>query len=68
MLTLYNLTPGSTLFTTQPDLVCCLIASLFIGNVILLAMSIPLVGGIRPDAASPGMATLSRAAFTVRCP
>jgi len=44
VLTLYNLTPGSTLFTAQPDLVWGLIASLFIGNVMLLAMNIPLGG------------------------
>lgn len=43
-LTLYNITPGPQLFTEQPDIVWGLIASLFIGNVILLAMNIPLVG------------------------
>jgi putative tricarboxylic transport membrane protein len=44
VLTLYNLTPGPALFRSQPDLVWGLIASLFIGNVILLAINIPLVG------------------------
>ncbi|MDB6454173.1 tripartite tricarboxylate transporter permease [Falsirhodobacter sp. 20TX0035] len=44
VLTLYNLTPGPMLFTSQPDLVWGLIASLFIGNIMLLAMNIPLVG------------------------
>ena len=44
VLTLYNLTPGPSLFTTQPMLVWGLIASLFIGNVMLLAINIPLVG------------------------
>ena len=44
VLTLYNLTPGPMLFTSQPELVWGLIASLFIGNVMLLAMNIPLVG------------------------
>lgn len=44
VLTLYNLTPGPALFNSQPELVWGLIASLFIGNVILLAINIPLVG------------------------
>jgi len=44
VLTLYNLTPGPMLFTSQPELIWGLIASLFIGNVMLLAMNIPLVG------------------------
>ncbi|WP_240233645.1 tripartite tricarboxylate transporter permease [Devosia lacusdianchii] len=44
VLTLYNLTPGPALFNSQPTLVWGLIASLFIGNVILLAINIPLVG------------------------
>jgi putative tricarboxylic transport membrane protein len=44
VLTLYNLTPGPALFNAQPALVWGLIASLFIGNVILLAINIPLVG------------------------
>ena len=43
-LTLYNITPGPLLFEQQPDVVWGLIASLLIGNVILLAMNIPLVG------------------------
>lgn len=42
-LTLYNITPGPQLFTEQPDIVWGLIASLFICNVILLVMNIPLV-------------------------
>ncbi len=44
VLTLYNLTPGPMLFTSQPELVWGLIASLFIGNIMLLAMNIPMVG------------------------
>jgi len=44
VLTLYNITPGPALFTSQPTLVWGLIASLFIGNVLLLAINIPLVG------------------------
>jgi putative tricarboxylic transport membrane protein len=43
-LSLYNITPGPALFTQQPQLVWGLIASLFIGNVILLLINIPLVG------------------------
>jgi putative tricarboxylic transport membrane protein len=43
-LSLYNITPGPALFTQQPGLVWGLIASLFIANVILLAINIPLVG------------------------
>jgi putative tricarboxylic transport membrane protein len=43
-LTLYNITPGPALFQQQPALVWGLIASMFIGNVILLVMNIPMVG------------------------
>lgn len=43
-LTLYNITPGPALFEQQPTLVWGLIASMFIGNVILLVMNIPMVG------------------------
>lgn len=43
-LTLYNITPGPMLFQQQPDLVWGLIASMFIGNVVLLIMNIPMVG------------------------
>lgn len=43
-LTLYNITPGPALFQQQPTLVWGLIASMFIGNVILLVMNIPMVG------------------------
>ncbi len=43
-LSLYNITPGPALFTQQPQLVWGLIASMFIANVMLLAMNIPLVG------------------------
>lgn len=43
-LTLYNITPGPQLFSEQPDIVWGLIASLFVGNVILLLLNIPLVG------------------------
>ena len=43
-LSLYNITPGPALFTQQPELVWGLIASLFVCNVILLLINIPLVG------------------------
>lgn len=35
-LSLYNITPGPALFTQQPQLVWGLIASMFIGNVMLV--------------------------------
>lgn len=43
-LALYNITPGPALFTQNPTLVWGLIASLFIANVMLLIINIPLVG------------------------
>jgi putative tricarboxylic transport membrane protein len=43
-LSLYNITPGPALFNQQPDLVWGLIASLFLANLILLVLNIPLVG------------------------
>ena len=42
-LTLYNITPGPVLFEQKPDLVWGLIASLFVANVILFLMNVPLV-------------------------
>ncbi len=43
-LTMYNITPGPQLFAEQPTLVWALIASLMIGNIILLVLNLPLVG------------------------
>ena len=43
-LTLYNITPGPTMFTDQANIVWGLIASLLFANVILLLMNLPLVG------------------------
>ncbi len=43
-LALYNITPGPALFTQQPALVWGLIASMFVSNVLLLFINIPLVG------------------------
>ncbi|HXS80869.1 MAG TPA: tripartite tricarboxylate transporter permease, partial [Gammaproteobacteria bacterium] len=40
----YGLQPGPLLFSTRPDLVWTLIASLLIGNVMLLVLNLPLVG------------------------
>lgn len=39
-----GLTPGPFLFQERPDLVWAVIASFFIGNVILLVLNLPLVG------------------------
>ena len=39
-----GITPGPFLFTERPDMVWAVIASFFIGNVILLALNLPLVG------------------------
>lgn len=44
MLLALNITPGPLLFTNNPDVVWGLIAALFIGNFMLLAMNIPMVG------------------------
>jgi len=40
----YNLNPGPQLFDKNPDLVWGLIASLYIGNLMLLVLNLPLVG------------------------
>jgi len=40
----YGLQPGPQLFDQSPDLVWGLIASLYIGNVVLLILNLPLVG------------------------
>ena len=42
-LTLYNSTPGPVLFDTKPELVWGLIASLFVANVLLFVMNVPMV-------------------------
>jgi putative tricarboxylic transport membrane protein len=39
-----GLTPGPFLFKERPDLVWAVIASFFVGNVMLLALNLPLVG------------------------
>jgi len=40
---IYNLQPGPLLFTNSPELVWALIASLYIGNVMLLVLNLPLI-------------------------
>jgi putative tricarboxylic transport membrane protein len=40
----YGLNPGPTLFENEPDLVWGLIASLYIGNAMLLILNLPLAG------------------------
>jgi putative tricarboxylic transport membrane protein len=40
----YGLQPGPLLFATRPDLVWTLIASLYIGNAMLLVLNLPLAG------------------------
>ena len=40
---IFDLQPGPQLFTKEPDLVWALIASLYVGNVMLLLLNLPLV-------------------------
>lgn len=42
-LTLYNITPGPLLFQNQPEIVWGLIASLFIANIMLVVINIPMI-------------------------
>ncbi len=64
-LTLYNITPGPVLFEAQPQLVWGLIASLFVANVILFLMNVPLVRlfasmlSIPPRLLVPGILAIS---------
>ena len=44
MLLTLNITPGPLLFQNNPDVVWGLIAALFIANIILFLMNVPLVG------------------------
>lgn len=43
-LMLYNITPGPMLFSERPEVAGGLIASLYIGNIVLLALNLPLAG------------------------
>jgi putative tricarboxylic transport membrane protein len=40
----YNINPGPQLFAAKPELVWGLIASLYIGNIMLLVLNLPLIG------------------------
>jgi putative tricarboxylic transport membrane protein len=40
---IFDLQPGPQLFDDQPDLVWAMIASLYVGNVMLLALNLPLI-------------------------
>jgi putative tricarboxylic transport membrane protein len=53
-LTLYNITPGPVLFEQQPALVWGLIASLFVANVMLFLMNVPMVRFFASMLAIPG--------------
>jgi putative tricarboxylic transport membrane protein len=41
---MYGLQPGPQLFDTNPELIWAIIASMYIGNVMLLVLNLPLVG------------------------
>ncbi|HEA53692.1 hypothetical protein LCGC14_0965300 [marine sediment metagenome] len=43
-LMLYNITPGPMMFTERPEVAGGLIASLYIGNIVLLLLNLPLAG------------------------
>ena len=49
----YGITPGPLLLQQQSELVWGLIASLYIGNVMLLVLNLPLVGPVGADAEDP---------------
>ena len=44
VLLLYSITPGPLLFTQRPEVAWGLIASMYIGNLMLLVLNLPLVG------------------------
>jgi putative tricarboxylic transport membrane protein len=50
---MHGLTPGPTLFQNNPDFVWAVIASMFIGNLILLIMNLPMAGMWAKIAAVP---------------
>lgn len=60
-----NITPGPTLFRDNPDVVWGLIASLFIANVVLLIMNVPMVRifvkllSVPPMVLMPGVTMIS---------
>src|SRR5690606_26650245 len=64
-LTLYNITPGPLLFEQQPRIVWGLIAALFLANLMLLVLNLPLVNifvrllATPPWLLVPGIAAIS---------
>jgi putative tricarboxylic transport membrane protein len=65
MLVTLNVQPGPLLFQQQPDIVWGLVAALYVSNVILLILNIPLVGlfakllTVPPHYLMPGVVTVS---------
>lgn len=65
MLVTLNVQPGPLLFEQQPDIVWGLVAALYLSNVILLILNIPLVGifakllSVPPHYLMPGVVTVS---------
>ena len=49
----YGIQPGPLLFEREGDLVWALIASLFIGNTLLLVLNLPLASGLGPCCSRP---------------
>src|SRR3546814_3767057 len=68
-----GLTPGPFLFQERPDLVWAVIASFFIGNVILLVLNLPLVGlwakilEVRSEEHTSELQSLMRISYAVFC-
>ncbi len=56
---IYGLQPGPLLFRDRPDFVWTIIGSMYIGNVMLLVLNLPLVGG---------WAKLTRAPYGIMAP
>ncbi len=56
----YGLNPGPLLFAERPDLVWGLIASLFIANIMLLVLNLPLVGLVGAAPRHPAALALRR--------
>lgn len=54
MLLEFNITPGPLLFKQHPEVVWGLIASLYLGNIVLLVLNLPLVGVFVRLLALPG--------------
>ena len=55
---IYNLQPGPLLFENSPELVWALIASLYVGNVMLLALNLPLIRALGQDPRHPASAAV----------